>query len=81
MYVNGFWLGVLVTLIVEIFLIIIAGVIRAIRGDDYEEYQPSEEEFREVLEEMTGKKFKVVEKNGYLVGEIIEEEEEGAESK
>ena len=80
MYVNGFWLGVLVTLIVEIFLIIIAGVIRAIRGDDYEEYQPSEEGFREVLEEMTGKKFKVVEKNGYLVGEIIEEEEEDAES-
>ena len=36
MYVSGFWLGILVALVVEIMLVIIVGILRALRCDDYE---------------------------------------------
>ena len=45
----------------------------------WQEYEPTEEEFRQVIEEITGKKFKIVEKNGYLVGEPVEDEKDESE--
>ena len=73
MYVNAFWFGFLIAMVV---ILILTLILAYIKGRDEEEYQPTEEEVREALEEITGKKFRVVEKNGYLVGEMIEEEEE-----
>lgn len=73
MYVNPFWFGFLMAIVTIIFLIIVLAVIRSHREEDEEE--PTPEEFRNILEEMTGKKYKVSEKDGYLVGEQVEEEE------
>ena len=67
MYVSGFWLGVLITLVVEIMLVIILGILRAIRGDDYDdEEEMSDEEISEMLTEMTDNKYKFHVKNGIL---------------
>ena len=76
MYVNAFWFGFLIAMVVMLILTLILAYIKGRQEENEEEYQPTEEEVREALEEITGKKFKVVEKNGYLVGEMIEEEEE-----
>ena len=35
-----------------------------------------EQQYKEILEDMTGKKFKVVRKHGYLVGEPIEDHDD-----
>ena len=75
MYVNAFWFGFLIAIVTLLILTLILAYIKG-RQEDQEEYQPTEEEVREALEQITGKKFKVVEKNGYLVGEEIEDEEE-----
>lgn len=77
MYVNAFWFGFLIAMVVILILTLILAYINGREEEkEWEEYQPTEEEVREALEEITGKKFQVVEKNGYLVGEMIEEEEE-----
>jgi flagellar biosynthesis/type III secretory pathway M-ring protein FliF/YscJ len=76
MYVNAFWFGFLIAMVVMLILTLILAYIKGRQEENEEEHQPTEEEVREALEEITGKKFKVVEKNGYLVGEMIEEEEE-----
>lgn len=77
-YVNPFWFGFLLAIVVMIVLTMILAYINGKRKEE-EEYQPTEEEVREALEEITGKKFRIVNKNGYLVGEIIEEEGENGE--
>ena len=47
----------------------------AIRGRREEEDEADEkEDYRKALEELTGKKFRIVERNGFLVGEPVEEE-------
>ena len=68
MYVNGFWLGVLATLVVEIFIFIIAGIVNILKQERYEEYEPSEEEFQKVLNDITGMKFEIKKVDGHLVG-------------
>lgn len=73
MYVNAFWFGFLIAMVV---ILILTLILAYIKGREEEKYKPTEEEVREALEEITGKKFRVVEKNGYLVDEMIEEEEE-----
>ena len=78
MYVNPFWFGFLLAIVVMIVLTMILAYING-KLKDEEEYQPTEEEVREALEEITGKKFRIVNKNGYLVDEIIEEEGENGE--
>ena len=75
MYVNAFWFGFLIAIVTLLILTLILAYIKG-RQEDQEEYQPTEEEVREALKQITGKKFKVVEKNGYLVGEEIEDEED-----
>ena len=56
MYVNGFWLGVLMTLVAEIGFVIIGAIINTIhhRNDPEEEdgdVMMSEEEFRAMIRE------------------------------
>ena len=53
MYVNGFWLGVLMVIVAEIIFIIIGALINTIRHKDDEEegdLMMSEEEFRATIE-------------------------------
>ena len=79
-YVNAFWFGFLIAIVALLILTLILAYIKG-RQDDRDDCQPDEEEFAQILKEMTGKKFRVVEKNGYLVGEPIPEDEEEAEGK
>ena len=80
MYVNAFWFGFLIAMVVMLVLTLILAYIKG-RQDDRDDSQPDEEEFAQILKEMTGKKFRVVEKNGYLVGEPIPDEEEESDGK
>ena len=67
MTVNPIAFGALLTLVVEIMLIIIVGILRAIRGDDYEdEEEMSDEEISEMLTDMTDNNYKFKVKNGIL---------------
>ena len=72
MLVNPFWFGVLMTIVVEIMLSVILVIIREAKGDKRE---VTEEDLRQLLEDITGKKFRVVEKDGYLIGEPGEDRE------
>lgn len=74
MMVNPFWFGVLMTLVAIMLLLMIAAFVGAKRSE--REEQVSEEEFAEALEQMTGKKFKVIMKDGYLVGKPLEDDDE-----
>lgn len=78
MMVNPFWFGVLMTLFAIILLLMIAAFIGAKRSDHND--QTEENEFLETLEQMTGRKFKVTVKNGYLVGEPLEDEDESEDN-
>ena len=79
-YVNAFWFGFLIAIVTLLILTLILAYIKG-RQDDRDDSQPDEEEFAEILKELTGKKFRVVEKNGYLVGEPIPEDEEKTDGK
>ena len=71
MTVNAFWFGFLIAVVLVLVLLISVAFISA-RRSEREEEEMSEQEFGEMLEAMTGKKFKVIRKNGYLCGEAIE---------
>ena len=79
-YVNAFWFGFLIAIVTLLILTLILAYIKG-RQDDRDDYQPDEEEFAQILKELTGKKFRVVEKNGCLVGEPIPEDEEETDGK
>lgn len=72
MTVNAFWFGFLIAVVLALVLLISVAFISA-RRSEREEEEISDQEYKEILEGMTGKKFKVVRKNGYLVGEPIED--------
>ena len=76
MYVNPFWLGILCVLVAEVIGAIILALVKSHDGDREE---VSTEEYKKLLEDMTGRKFRVKVVNGYLVGEPIEDadDEEG----
>lgn len=72
MTVNAFWFGFLIAVVLVLVLLPSVAFISA-RRSEREEEEISDQEYKEILEGMTGKKFKVVRKNGYLVGEPIED--------
>lgn len=76
MYVNAFWFGFLIAMVVILVLTIVLALIKA-RQDEEEwlENQPTEEEIRESLEELTGKKFRMVKKGRTTVWEMQEDED------
>lgn len=78
MLVNPFWFGVLMTIVVEIMVSVLLVIIREAKGDKRE---VTEEELRNVLEDITGKKFRVIEKDGYLIGEPVEDREDDDDGK
>lgn len=78
MVVNPFWFGVLMTIVVEIMASVILVIIREAKGDKRE---VTEEDLRQLLEDITGKKFRVIEKDGYLIGEPVEDREDDDDGK
>ena len=78
MFVNPFLFGVLMTIVVEIMLSVILVIIREAKGDKRE---VTEEDLRQFLEDITGKKFRVIEKDGYLIGEPVEDREDDDDGK
>lgn len=72
MTVNAFWFGFLIAIVLVMVLLITVAFVAARRSDQEEEAM-DEQQYKEILEDMTGKKFKVVRKHGYLVGEPIED--------
>lgn len=75
MTVNAFWFGFLIAVVLVLVLLISVAFISARRSERDEE-EISDQEYKEILEGMTGKKFKVVRKNGYLVGEPVEDHDD-----
>lgn len=75
MTVNAFWFGFLIAVVLVLVLLISVAFISA-RRSEREEEEISDQEYKEILEGMTGKKFKVVRKNGYLVGEPVEDHDD-----
>ena len=78
MVVNPFWFGVLMTIVVEIMVSVLLVIIREAKGDKRE---VTEEDLRLLLEDITGKKFRVIEKDGYLIGEPVENREDDDDGK
>ena len=75
MYVNPFWFGLLIGMIV---LLVLSALISHIAAKKEEEKMRdlSEAEMKEAIDQMNGKMFRFVERDGYLVGEPIEEDED-----
>ena len=71
MMVNAFWFGFLIAIVLVMVLLITVSFVAARRSEQEEETM-DEQQYKEILEDMTGKKFKVVRKHGYLVGEPVE---------
>ena len=82
MYVNGFWLGLLIGMVVMLVFFITLAHFSAKREEEnrWQEYQPTEKEFQEILEQVEGKKFRVTRKDGCLVGELVEDEKDESEN-
>ena len=72
MTVNAFWFGFLIAVVLVLVLLITVSFVAARRSEQEEEAM-DEQQYKEILEDMTGKKFKVVREHGYLVGEPIED--------
>lgn len=70
MYVNPFWLGVLITIVVLIAVAIIAAMINAAQVDEVND-RISPEEFKRLSEDVEGKLFKIVPRGDGTM-EIIE---------
>ena len=70
MTVNPFWMGVLLTIAAELIVMIIVAWINS------HKQAAKEEAFMDALESMEGKTVRIVRKNGYLVGEAIEDEDD-----
>ena len=75
MTVNAFWFGFLIAIVLVMVLLITVAFVAARRSDQEEEAM-DEQQYKEILEDMTGKKFKVVRKHGYLVGEPVAEHDD-----
>ena len=75
MTVNAFWFGFLIAVVLVMVLLITVSFVAARRSEQEEEAM-DEQQYKEILEDMTGKKFKVVRKHGYLVGEPVEDHDD-----
>lgn len=78
MYVNPFWFGVLMTIVGFMALMLIIAIVRTLLDKgEAEDIDVDEEEYRQMMEELTGRKMKVYRsKDGYLVAEPEEEDDD-----
>ena len=81
MYVNAFVFGIVATLAALFILMTAQALINSALHQDDGEEKLTEEEYRSILEEMTGKKFRIVNKNGVMVGEPIEDDDDDGNDK
>lgn len=77
MTVNPFWFGVLMTIVAELIVMIIFAWVNSHRNAKQEEAEA--DMLSQVLESMEGKKIRIVRKNGYFVGEAINDEDDEEE--
>lgn len=60
MVVNPFWSGFLIGIIVTVILIIFIGTIgHRDREKEFDDWNPTEEEYQQILEDVLGKQFRV----------------------
>lgn len=77
MWVNPFWFGVLMTIVGFIALMIVLAIVNTLKDDEYEEdYDVDPEEYRQMMEQLTGKKMRVYREHGHLVASPIEDEDD-----
>lgn len=72
MYVNPFWLGVLLTIVSIIAILIVAAIIHA-ATDDEPGPELTDEEYQVFVNDMKGKKFRIEDRGGHI--EFIEDED------
>lgn len=77
MTVNPFWFGVLMTIVAELVVMIVIAWVNSHRNAKLEEEE--EDAFFQAIASMEGKKVRIVRKNGYLVGEAIEDKDDAEE--
>lgn len=75
MYVNPFWFGVLMTVVGLVVVMIILAIITVHRDDKLRD-EEDEADFQKFLEEVENRKFKLVRKDGYWVGEPVEDDDD-----
>lgn len=75
MTVNPFWLGVLMTIVAELVVLIIAAMVNSHRAA----YEEKDDGLEEMLSQIEGKKVRIVRKNGYLIGEMLEDDDDEEE--
>ena len=74
MVVNPFWMGVLMTIVAELMVLIVFAWVNSRRVSRREETEANA--FLETLGSLEGKKVRIVRKNGYLIGEAIDDEDD-----
>ena len=74
MVVNPFWMGVLMTIVAELMVLIVFAWVNSRRVSRREEMEANA--FLETLGSLEGKKVRIVRKNGYLIGEAIDDEDD-----
>ena len=74
MVVNPFWMGVLMTIVAELMVLIVFAWVNSHRVSRREKAE--EDAFFETLGSLEGKKVRIVRKNGYLIGEAIDDEDD-----
>lgn len=75
MYVNSFWFGVLMAVVGLVVIMIILAIITVHRDDRIRD-EEEEEDFQRFLDEVENRKFKLVHKDGYWVGEPVEDDDD-----
>lgn len=75
MYVNPFWFGVLMTVVGLVVIMIILAIVTVQRDDKLRD-EEEEADFQKFLEEVENRKFKLVRKDGYWVGEPVEDDDD-----
>ena len=76
MYVHPFWFGVLMAIVAMIVLFLGFGIVRALTSEEDEENEQFEEEFRDMMEKISGgKNVRIYYQDGMLVGETIEDKD------
>ena len=72
MYVNSFIFGIVATLAAMFIIVVLQALFTAIFRPDDDGEPMTEEEYKEFLEDMTGKKFRIIHRNGIMIGEPID---------
>lgn len=73
MVVNPFWFGFLIGIIVTIVLIVLIGTINH-RAKEDDDWNPTEEEYQHILEDVLGKQFHVWKDGDSIYAKPVDED-------